>query len=92
MNSIKINEKNEFYQRKKICPSQKFCICTDVYRIYQGNNFDKISKALSNFEKWKIKIKDEFEKNIKKWIKFLISKKINLLEKLKVKIKLSMIA
>ena len=31
--------------------NKTFCICTDVYKIYEGSDFDKIYEVLSTLKK-----------------------------------------
>ena len=48
----KINSKNRLkYSERRI-----FCICVDVYKIYEGNDYDKINEVLSILKNKKIKI------------------------------------
>ena len=35
---------------------QIFCICVDAYRIYEGNDFDKIYEVLSTLKNKKFKL------------------------------------
>ena len=61
-----INRKNDFGEtsRKKInfinklkyAEHKLFCICIDVYKIYEGGDFDKTYEALSKFKNEKVKI------------------------------------
>ena len=39
---------------------KKICICIDGYQIYQDNDFDKVSEALSEVKNRKLKNKDIF--------------------------------
>ena len=50
MNSLKINEK-KFINRIKYAEQKTFCICVDVYKIYEGDGYDKIFEALPTFKK-----------------------------------------
>ena len=43
-----------FINRLKHAEQKIFCICVDVYKIYEGNNFDKIYDASSTIKKLKI--------------------------------------
>ena len=65
-NYVVSKRKNELskYQRKKInfinrlkSAEQKiFCICIDVYKIYEGDDYDEIFKVLSTLKNKKLKI------------------------------------
>ena len=55
MNSQKYKEKN-FINRLKYAEQKIFCICIDLYKIYDGNNYDEIYKVLSTIKNKKLKI------------------------------------
>ena len=38
--------KNNFINRLKYAEVKKFSICVDVYKIYEGNDYDEIYKVL----------------------------------------------
>ena len=40
-----------FLNRLKFAEHKIFCICIEVYKIYEGNDFDKIYEALSKLKK-----------------------------------------
>ena len=40
-----------FFKRLKYAEHKIFCICIEVYKIYEGNDFDKIYEALSTLKK-----------------------------------------
>ena len=40
----------------KYAEQKKFCICIDVYKIYEGNDHDEIYKVLSTLKIKKLKI------------------------------------
>ena len=40
-----------FINRIKYAEQKIFCICIDVYKIYEGNYFDKIYETLSKLKK-----------------------------------------
>ena len=40
-----------FINRIKYAEHKIFCICVDVYEIYEGNNYDKIYEVLSTLKK-----------------------------------------
>ena len=63
-------KKINFINRLKYTEQKIFCICIDVYKIYQGGDYDKIYQVLST-----LKIKKLKANNI------LIEKYKNLLEK-----------
>ena len=49
---LKIQRKRmNFFNRLKFAEHKIFCICIEVYNIYEGNNFDKIYEALSTIKK-----------------------------------------
>ena len=45
-----------FFNRLKYAEVKIFSICVDVYRIYEGDNYDEINKILSTLKNKKIKI------------------------------------
>ena len=49
-------KKVNFINRLKYAEQKIFCICIDVYRIYDGNVFDEIYKVLSTLKNKKRKI------------------------------------
>ena len=49
-------KKINFINRLKYAEQKIFCICIDVYKIYEGNNFDEIYKVLSTLKNKKLKI------------------------------------
>ena len=40
----------------KYAEQKTFCICIDVYKIYEGDNYDEIFKILSTLKNKKLKI------------------------------------
>ena len=57
MNSQKYKEKKiNFNNRLKYAEQKIFCICIDVYKIYEGNGYDGIYKDLSSLKNKKLKI------------------------------------
>ena len=46
-----------FINRLKYAEQKIFCICIDLYKIYDGNNYDEIYKVLSTLKNKKIKNK-----------------------------------
>ena len=48
-------KKNNFINRLKQAEQKIFCICLDVCKIYQGNDYDEIYKILSTLKNKKIK-------------------------------------
>ena len=44
-------EKLNFINRLKYAEQKIFCICIDLYMIYDGNNYDEIYKVLSTLKK-----------------------------------------
>ena len=49
-------KKINFINRLKYAEQKIFCICIDVYKIYDGNDYDKIFKVLSTLKNKKLKI------------------------------------
>ena len=43
-------KKNKFHKSIKICRTNFFCIFVDVYKIYEGNDYDKIYEVLLTLE------------------------------------------
>ena len=48
-------KKINFINRLKYAELKIYCICVDVYKIFEGKNFDKIYEALSTSKKIKNK-------------------------------------
>ena len=51
MNSQKTQQRNNFYYSIKIGSKIFFCICIDICKSYEDNNFKKI---LEFYQKWKM--------------------------------------
>ena len=67
---LKIQRKKlKFINRLKYAGQKIFCICIDVYKIFEGDDFDEIYKVLSTLKIKKLKINN-----------ILIEKYKNLLE------------
>ena len=49
-------KKINFINRLKYAEQKIFCICRDVYKIYDGYNYDEIYKILSTLKNKKLKI------------------------------------
>ena len=49
-------KKINFNNRLKYAEQKIFCICIDVYKIYEGNGYDGIYKVLSSLKNKKLKI------------------------------------
>ena len=49
-------KKINFINRLKYAEQKIFCICIDVYKIYEGDNYDEIYKNLSTLKNKKLKI------------------------------------
>ena len=49
-------KKINFINRLKYAEQKIFCICIDLYKIYDGNNYDEINKVLSTLKNKKLKI------------------------------------
>ena len=52
-------KKINFINRLKYAEQKIFCICTDVYKIYQDHNYDEIYKVLSLLKNKKLKINNK---------------------------------
>ena len=64
MNSVKYNEKKmNFINRKKYAENKIVCNCMEVYKIYEGNDFDKKCEAFLTLRK-EIKNKQYFNREI----------------------------
>ena len=50
MNSLKYNVKKSFINRFKNAELKIFSICVDVYKIYEGDYYDKIFETLSTLK------------------------------------------
>ena len=51
-----------FINRLKYAEHKIFCICVDVYKIYEGDDYDKIFEVLSTLKNKKLKINILIEK------------------------------
>ena len=49
-------KKINFINRLKYAEQKIFCICIDVYKIYEGDDYDEIYKILSTLKNKKLKI------------------------------------
>ena len=49
-------KKINFINRLNYAEQKIFCICRDVYKIFEGDDFDEIFKVLSNLKNKKLKI------------------------------------
>ena len=49
-------KKINFINRLKYAEQKIFCICIDVYKIYEGDDYDEIYEVLSTLKNKKIKI------------------------------------
>ena len=45
-----------FISRLKNAENKRFCICRDIYKIHEGNDFDQIYEVSSKLKKGKLKI------------------------------------
>ena len=45
-----------FINRLKYAEAKIFCTCIDVYKIYEGNDYDELYKVLSTLKNKKLKI------------------------------------
>ena len=48
-------KKINFISRLKYAEQKIFCICIDVYKIYEGDDYDKIYEVLSTLKNKKLK-------------------------------------
>ena len=48
-------KKINFINRLKYAEQNEFCICIDLYTIYEGNDYDEICKVLSTLKNKKLK-------------------------------------
>ena len=86
-NSVNFEKKRNFLNRIKHADHKNFCIQTDVFKYYKGENYDEIYEALSKLKKKKLKITISYSKNIKIRKKNLILNRIIFQEQLNVYIK-----
>ena len=56
MNSQKYEKKINFINRLKYAEVKIFSICVDLYKIYEGDEYDEIYKILSTLKNKKLKI------------------------------------
>ena len=56
MNSQEYKKKLNFINILKYGEEKIFCICVDVYKIYEGDDYDEIYKVLSTLKNKKVKI------------------------------------
>ena len=62
----KIQRKKIYFIKRLINVEQKiFCICVYVYKIYEGNDYDKTYEALSTFKNKKLKMSNILIKKYK---------------------------
>ena len=60
MNYLKYKEKKiNFNNRLKYAEVKIFCICIDVFKIYEGDDYDEIYKVLSTLKNKKLKINNK---------------------------------
>ena len=52
-------KKINFINRLKYAEQKNFCICIDLYKIYEGNDYNEIFKVLSTLKNKKLKINDK---------------------------------
>ena len=53
-------KKINFINRLKCAEQKMFCICIDVYKIYEGNDYDEVYKVLSTLRNKKLKMNNTF--------------------------------
>ena len=56
-NSLKVNERKKifFIKRLKYAEQKRLCISVDVYKINEGNDYNKIYEVLSTLKSKKLK-------------------------------------
>ena len=59
-----------FINRLKYAEQKSFCICIDVYKTYEGDDFNKISEALSRLKIKNLKIINIFIKKFEDMNKY----------------------
>ena len=59
-----------FINRLKYAEGKIFSICVDVYKNYEGDDFDKICKVLSTFKNKKLEIKNILIEKYKNTLEF----------------------
>ena len=62
-------KKRNFINRLKYAEQKIFCICIDVYKIYEGDEYDEIFKVLSTLKNKKLKINNNLIEKYKDMIK-----------------------
>ena len=58
-----------FINRLKYAEQKIFCICIDVYKIYEGENYDEIYEVLSTLKNKKLKINNTLIEKYKDMLK-----------------------
>ena len=61
-------KKINFINRLKYAEQKIFCICIDVYKTYEGNEYDEIYIVLSTLKNKKLKINNILIENYKDMI------------------------
>ena len=62
-------KKINFINRLKYADQKFFCICIDVYKIYEGDDYDEIYKVLSTLKNKKLKINNILIEKYKDMVK-----------------------
>ena len=62
-------KKINFIKRLKYAEQKIFCICIDLYKIYEGDDFDEIYKVLSTLKNKKLKINNTLIEIYKEMLK-----------------------
>ena len=68
-------KKINYINRLKYAGQKMFCICIDVYKLYDGNDYDEIYKALSTLKNKKLKVNITLIEKYIDMLKTLILKK-----------------
>ena len=69
MNTVKYKEKKNFINRLKYAEQNIVCICVDVYRIDESDDYDKTYKVLSTLKNKKLKINNILTEKYKDLLK-----------------------
>ena len=65
----KVQRKKNSISRIKYAEVKICSICVDVYKIYEGDDYDKIYEVLSTLKNRKVKINDILIENLKKYVR-----------------------
>ena len=92
MNSVKNNENFFFIKTLSYAEQKVFCICVDVYKIYEVNVYDKIYNILSTLKGKKLNINNVLIEKYEDLLKKILVLNTTIIQKLQLAfIKLHMI-